>query len=263
MYSAKYLLDKVKEGKTLLGAHILGNDHQATELMGRCGIDYFWLDTEHTMIDKALLLQHLVAAQAAGIPVFVRVAKNEASLVKPLLDAGVQGIIFPMIHDVKEAEYAVKSCYYPPAGIRGVAPGRAINFGLDSFKGYMEKGCREIMTLVQIETREAVENIDDIVHIAGLDVSVIGPMDLTGAFGKMGEITDPDIVKIFRHVIERSHRAGKPVMVSTPVYDRNTIRMWKEWGVDMITAGTEYSHIVAGMKKLVSDFTEAVLSGVR
>lgn len=263
MYSARYLLDKVKEGKTLLGAHILGNDYQATELMGRSGIDYFWLDTEHTMIDKALLLQHLVAAQAAGVPVFVRVAKNEASLVKPLLDAGVQGIIFPMIHDVEEAEYAVKSCYYPPDGIRGIAPGRAINFGLDSFEGYLEKDCREIITLVQIETKEAVENIDDILHIPGLDVPVIGPMDLAGAFGKLGKIMDPDIVKIFRHVIERAHQAGRPVMVSTPVYDTKTIGMWKEWGADMITAGTEYSHIAAGMKKLVSDFSEAVLSGSR
>jgi len=254
--SARSLLGACKAGKQKLGVHISGGDPQMTEMIGNIGIDFFWIDTEHSMIDKAALLGHLIAARAADVPAFVRIAWNDRVLAKPILDAGVQGMIFPMVNSAKEAEDAVKACLYPPDGVRGFGPGRAIDFGLTPIDEYIKEGHKDVLTIVQIETREAVECVDEIAAVPGLDIVAVGPGDLSGAFGKLNRIYDTEIQKIFAYVIARAHAADKPVLISSIPYDKANIKMWMDLGADMITAGGDYSFIMNGAATVKSNFSQ-------
>jgi 2-keto-3-deoxy-L-rhamnonate aldolase RhmA len=253
-------LEKFKSGKLQLGTHITCNDPQMTEMIGNVGFDYFWIDTEHTVIGNDTLLLHLIAARATNTPAFVRIPWNDPVLVKPVLELGVDGLIFPMIHDAQEAQEAIRACLYPPEGTRGYGPRRAIRYGLDSPKEYIESESKKILKLIQIETRGAVENIDEIAGLPGVDIVILGPNDLSGAYGKLGQIRDPEIQKLYRYVVERAHAADKPALVSYGAYTADLIQMWIDLGVDMITAGSDAYYVVNGAKDLLRSAKEIFAS---
>lgn len=254
MPSTKKLFDKINSGKIAIGTHITGNDPQLAEIIANAGFDYLWIDTEHAPIEKTVLINHLIAARACDIPAFVRIPWNDAVLAKPVLDMGADGIIFPMIKTKEDAEYAVKSCLYPPEGIRGFGPRRATQFGKIPVMDYISKLHQNIVKLIQIETREAVEHIDEIANTPGVGVIVIGPMDLSGAFGKLAQTNDPEMQKIYRYVAEHGRKAGKPVLVSTGGYRPEQIKQWTDMGVNMYTVGNEPGYISDGLKTTLENF---------
>ena len=252
------LFERLRNGETLIGTHITCNDPLQTELIGNAGFDYLWIDTEHTYIEKTVLINHLIAARASRIPAFVRIPWNDQVLAKPILDMGADGIVFPMIKTAADAEYAVKSCLYPPDGFRGYGPRRSTQFGKYSTKEYIDSDHKKIVKLIQIETREAVENIDSIVANPGVSVIVIGPMDLSGAFGKLAQTDDPEIRNIYKYVAEKGRAAGKPVLVSTGSYSAENIRFWASIGVNMITIGNETGYISEGLNRTLQSFREVM-----
>jgi len=245
--------EKVKAGKTLIGTHVICNDSQLTEVMGNNGFDYFWLDTEHTAIDLYQVVLHLIAARATDTPVFVRIPWNDMVLAKPILEMGIQGMIFPLIKTVEDAKKAVEACLYPPEGVRGWGPRRAIKYGLESPDEYLNKGHKEVLRMIQIETREAVDNIDAIAAIPEVDILVLGPADLSGSYGKFLKFKDPEMMKIYGHVAERAHKAGKKALVSNANYGYDMVKMWVELGFDMITAGSEAAFIMEGSKTYLAN----------
>jgi len=248
------LFKKIKEGETVIGTHITCNDPLLTEIIGNAGFDYLWIDTEHTYIEKTMLINHLITARASRIPAFVRIPWNDQVLAKPILDMGADGLIFPMLKTEKDAEYAVKSCEYPPFGVRGFGPRRSTMFGKYNVSDYVKETHKKIVKLVQIETKEAVDNIDKIASTEGVDVIVIGPMDLSGAFGKLTQTSDPEIRKIYKYVAEHGRAAGKPVLVSIGSYAPETIRFWASIGVNMITIGNEPGYINEGLNATLKSF---------
>ncbi len=258
MANLDLLLAKLKAKRVAIGTHITCNDPQQTEMIGNTGFDYFWIDTEHTVIEKYTLLLHLIAARAAGVPSFVRVPWNDLVLAKPILETGIDGIIFPMIETAADAEYAVKSCLYPPEGNRGFGPRRAVRYGLDSVDDYITTDSRKLLKLIQIETKAAVDNIEHIARVPGVDILVLGPMDLSGAYGKLGKTEDPEIRKIYRYVVEKTHEAGKPILVSQGGFSRESIKAWADMGMDLITIGTEPGYILYGAKTALSNAQQAV-----
>ena len=257
------LMEKLENRQRAIGSHITCNDPQQTEIIGDIGFDYLWIDTEHSAIGNYTLLQHLIATRAASVPAFVRIPWNDPVLAKPVLEMGVQGLIFPMIETAADAERAVKSCLYPPEGIRGFGPRRAVRYGLDSLDDYIKVESKQILKLIQIETRAAVDNIDAIARIPGVDILVLGPMDLSAAYGKLGKIHDPEVQQIYRQVVRKTHEAGKRILVShgntTPEY----IAMWVEMGMDLITIGGDIGFIVQGAKNTLTNAREALANAAK
>lgn len=254
----KKLWERLDRGEVLVGTHITCNDPLLTEIIGNAGFDYLWIDTEHACIEKTMLLNHLIAARASQIPAFVRIPWNDPVLAKPVLDMGADGIIFPMIKTAEDAELAVKSCLYPPEGIRGFGPRRATQFGLCPTNEYIQTEHKNIVKLLQIETKEAVDHIDEIAATPGVGVIVIGPMDLSGAFGKLGQTQDPEMKQIYRYVAEHGRAAGKPVLVSTGGYNKENLRFWAGIGVNMITVGNEPGYIQDGLRTTMKNFREVI-----
>lgn len=254
----KKLLERLANGEVLIGTHITCNDPLLTEIIGNAGFDYLWIDTEHTYIEKTVLIQHLIAARACQIPAFVRIPWNDPVLAKPILDMGADGLIFPMIRTPEDAQKAVSACLYPPYGCRGYGPRRATQFGMYSTADYVSHEHKNILKLIQIETKEAVDNIDAIAANPEVGVIVIGPMDLSGAYGKLGQTQDPEMKQIYRYVAERGRAAGKPVLVSTGGYNKENLAFWTGIGVNMITVGNEPGYIGDGLKATLKNFREVI-----
>lgn len=250
------LMAKIKNGERAVGSHITCNDPQQTEMIGEVGFDYLWIDTEHTAIGRHALLMHLIAARSARVPCFVRIPWNDPVLAKPVLEMGIQGIIFPLVETADDARRAVRACLYPPHGVRGYGPRRAIRYGLDDNLEYIADKSRKMLKLVQIETGAALDNVEAIAAIPEIDILVLGPNDLSGALGKLAQMNDPEVQKAYRHVVAKAHAAGKPLLVSTGNFSRESIGMWADMGVDMITVGSEIGFVMQGARTTLANARE-------
>jgi 2-keto-3-deoxy-L-rhamnonate aldolase RhmA len=245
------LHEKLKQKLPALGTHISLNDSAITELIGNLGFDYLWIDTEHTAIDLYCLQQHLIAARAAGVSAIVRVPWNDAVRVKPILEMGPDGIIFPMVNSYEEAKKAVESCMYPPKGVRGFGPRRAIQFGNLDVQDYLAKVDGDLLKFVQVEHIDAVRDLERILTIEEIDGLMIGPCDLAASMGKIGKWDDPEVLTTIQSVIDKAHAAGMPIGVSYGACAYEDILRWRDYGVDMISIAADTDLLLVGAKSLL------------
>lgn len=242
---------KLATGSFLLGTHVHSNDPTMTELLGSCGFDYIWIDTEHTAIDYHTLQLHLIAAKAAGCPAIVRVPWNASYLVKRVLDQGPDGIVFPMIRSLEEAKAAVASCFYPDVGSRSFGPIRAARYGQMPIGAYLQEENAPAIFL-QVEHIAAVRALDEILGIPGLTGIILGPCDLSFSMGKCGRTDDPAVIAEVDGIIARCRERNVPVGVSLGDCTASAILEWKERGIRFVSTSSEYGFIRRGSTEIVS-----------
>lgn len=203
--------DKLKSGHLCLGPGISFTDPAVTEAL--CdSADFLWLDLEHSPISLESVQAHLIAARAGGAPVLVRVPSGEVAWVKRVLDIGAEGVILPQAGSLAEVEQFVAACRYPPQGRRGFGPRRATNYGRQNLAAYLAEANRDIFVAVQIETAAALEAVDAIVKVPGIDALVVGPADLAGALaGVPGQTDHPRVLDAIATVCTRARAAGLSV----------------------------------------------------
>ena len=222
-----------------------------TEALAGAGFDWLLLDTEHSPSDVLEVLPQLQAAAAYDVSTVVRPASNDPVLIKRLLDLGAQSLLIPYVQSVAAAEAAVAAVRYPPAGIRGVAGlTRASRFG--RVKNYAKHAETEICLLVQVETRQALDAIEDIAAVDGVDGIFIGPGDLSASLGHAGELFHPTVVAAVEGAIKRVHAAGKPAGVLT--YDLDFARRCMELGSLFTAVGADLSVLLRGVERLAGEF---------
>ncbi len=208
---------RLNAGDQLIGTIITLSDPAAAEIMAQAGFDWLWFDAEHSPLNVA---QIQIMAQAAGdCPCLVRVPAADDAWVKKTLDAGVDGIIFPLINTPEQAARAVGLSKYPPVGQRPVGLGRAQGYGRQ-FESYVNTANEWITTIIQIEHLDAVRNLSAILAVPGVDAVIIGPYDLSASMGKPGLIDDPDVVNAIQHVKALCQSAGKPVGIFSTSIER-------------------------------------------
>lgn len=142
--------EKLRNGETIYGTHSAMGGAVTTEIYGTVGFDALWIDMEHGCIDKKDLLTAIIGAAGSDMVTFVRVPWNDMVQVKPILEMGCDGIIFPMITTAEEARYAVASCAYPPEGVRGFGPCRCIQYGKIDAQDYIHNYSKKIWKIVQM-----------------------------------------------------------------------------------------------------------------
>jgi 2-keto-3-deoxy-L-rhamnonate aldolase RhmA len=234
----------MEEGRVALGTHCSSEDIGLYEMCGPLGYDYVWIDNEHAGITGPIIRNGIVGANAGGCAAFVRIRWNEPSLVKPVLEMGPDGIIFPMINSPEEAEMAVKSCLYPPQGIRGFGPLRAINYSADpdlTIEKYAETANKSIMKIIQAEHCRGVENLSKILEVPGIDLVICGPMDLSASVGKLGKLKDPEVVSLMQKIIDTCKAAKVPYGLSIG-YDMDLIKFWIDREASFVSVGTAYDY---------------------
>lgn len=198
----------IKQGKRQIGIWCTLPDSSVVEILSGCGYDWILIDTEHaptTTVDTMPLMQ---AAAAYPISTIVRPSWNNAAEIKKLLDCGAQTILIPYVQNASEAKEAVAAVTYPPKGIRGVSGlTRASRYG--SIVDYAKHAHEEICLLVQVETAQALEQIEAIAAVEGIDGIFIGPADLAASMGYAGELSHPKVKEAILDAINRINAAGK------------------------------------------------------
>jgi 4-hydroxy-2-oxoheptanedioate aldolase len=196
-------------GQQQLGLWSQINDATVSELLAGCGFDWMVLDCEHSPIDTATVLPMLQAMASYPVQPVVRARSLNPAEIKKLLDYGAQNILVPYVQNAEEARLAAASVDYPPSGIRGVAGGtRAGRFG--RIANYHRIARQEICLIIQIETVEALNNLDEILKVDGIDAIFIGPADLAASMGYPGDASNPAVRETAIDAVRRIRAAGKP-----------------------------------------------------
>ncbi len=201
---------KLKEGKTCFGTMLrILKSPQAIALYASQKWDYVILDTEHSDYDYETLGNCSLLAKYEDLALYVRVPDKLYHQMAQILDIGAEGLILPQVRSKDEVEYIVKSTKYAPAGKRGVSISNIVTqFRDHDLVEYTNWANNELMTVVQIESEEGVENVYDIVSVKGVDAVMIGPSDLTQDMGIPGEIHHPKTEDAFRKVISACNKYG-------------------------------------------------------
>lgn len=251
---------KLNMGDVCFGTHISLNDPVITELTGNLGFDYLWIDTEHSAIGLNCLQHHLISARASGVCAIVRVPCVDQVRVKPVLEMGPDGIVFPQVNSYELAKTAVQACMYPPNGNRGFGPRRAIQFGRVPLDEYYKTVDANLMRILQIENISAVEELEKIVTIDGIDAFMIGPCDLAASMGHFNDLHHPDVVEAMKYVESTSHAAHISLGVSYGACTYSEIEFWRDMGVDMISLSADTDHLLHGAQHYLNDMRRCFLA---
>ena len=199
----KNLKQRLADHDLTIGSWITMGHHEVAEIMSRAGFDWLVVDMEHSAVDIASAQRLIQVIELSGVTPLVRVGANDPLLIKRVMDAGAVGVVVPMVNTKEEALRAVASVYYPPRGMRGVGLTRAQDYGAD-FEGYKRKSEENSVVIVQVEHIRAVENLEAILSVPGVDGFIIGPYDLSGSLGVPGDFDHPDVVAALARVGEVS-----------------------------------------------------------
>jgi 4-hydroxy-2-oxoheptanedioate aldolase len=223
----------------------------AAEAMAGAGFDWMLLDTEHSPGDPLTVLAQLQAVAPYPVTPIVRPASNDAVLIKRILDFGAQTLLIPYVQNAAEAQSAVAAMRYPPRGIRGVSGvTRATGFG--RIAGYARRAEEELCLLVQIETREALDRLEEIAGVEGVDGVFIGPADLAASLGHVGEAGHPEVVAAIEDAIRRIRACGKPAGILTP--DNAFAKRCIELGTVFTAVGVDASMLARATEALARQF---------
>jgi 2-dehydro-3-deoxyglucarate aldolase len=201
---------KLEKDELTIGSWLQLGSPSATEIMAVSGYEWLTIDMEHSVTSLETMQHLLQIIEGHGIVPLVRVGENNPDLVKRVMDAGAYGIIVPMINSAEDAKKAVNAVKYPPVGTRGVGMARAQGYGRE-FDAYVSVVNRETVVIAQIEHIDAVDNLEEIVEVDGIDGYFIGPYDLSGSLGIPGKLDHPDVLAALGRVEQVCRKAKMPL----------------------------------------------------
>ena len=241
----------LKANKLQIGLWCSLSHHYAVELVAGSGFDWILLDTEHSPNDLESVLQQLQATAAYPTHPVVRVPWNDMVTIKRYLDIGAQSLLIPYVQNAEEAKAAVAYTRYPPSGVRGVAGAtRATRFG--RVKDYAKRAHEEICVLVQVETQTALDSLEKIAAVDGVDGVFIGPADLHASLGYAGETNNPKVMPIIDDAIRRIRKASKAPGILTGV--EADAKRWIECGGLFVAVGADTGVLARGSEALAAKF---------
>jgi 4-hydroxy-2-oxoheptanedioate aldolase len=223
----------------------------AADIVRDCGFDWLLLDTEHSPNEIPDLLAQLQAVDGGQATPIVRPAWNDIVLIKRCLDIGAPALLVPYVQNPAEAKSAVAAVRYPPRGVRGVASAsRASRYGRTT--DYLKKADSEICLLVQVETRAALDELEAIAAVEGVDGVFIGPSDLSASLGHVGNPAHPDVQEALQGAVTRLKAVGKPAGILTGNEDE--IRRYIGWGYTFVAVGSDVGLLARGADALAKKF---------
>ncbi len=250
------LKEKIKNKSKMIGTHVSLSDPCVSEIFGYMDFDYIWIDMEHTYIDCEVLYRHLNAAKAAGGSVIVRIPQHDYNTLKRVLEMGVDGIVFPMITSMEQAKADIEHTLYPPLGVRGFGPRRAVRYGLDSVDKYIREDSLDICRFIQVEHIAAIDILEELVSLPYIDGFIFGPFDLSGSIGELGNVYGERMTKLVGQAVNMIKAAGKYCGLSIGDFTKEGLRHWSDLGIDMISAGGETDYLIYGAKEAYRNLKE-------
>jgi 4-hydroxy-2-oxoheptanedioate aldolase len=246
----KGLKKRLAAGETLSGCWLNLGSPLTAEIVGLSGFDWVLLDLEHGAGEPKDLLHQLQALSNTKAAPVVRVESVAKQRIHRVLDVGAEGVMCPQIKTVEDATTAVKGMHYPPFGHRGVAKMvRATGFG-KNFDAYVANTQADIVGIIQIETAEALENVEAIAAIDGVDVLFIGPADLTMSLGIFGQLDHQLFTDALKRIVSAAKNAGKATGIL--IFDPKDFETYQAMGIQLFACGSDatfVAHVAAELAK--------------
>ena len=243
--------EKLSRGETVVGCGLqCYRSPEIARTFAAAGFDYVFIDMEHGSYDLETAQDMIAASNGAGITPIVRVGELLYSLVARLLDSGAQGIILPRVEDPKILAEALSWMRFPPAGKRGYGVNTTmIGYEARGFKEIIEHQNLNTLSVVQFETKLAMERADELLSVPGMNIAMVGPADLSIALGIPGEFDHPLLISTVENLIEKCNRHG----VVPGIQTRSTAmaKAWIERGMRFVGAGAEHGLLLEKAKETV------------
>jgi len=245
----KTIKHRILSGEGVYGCWINMGSLVSTEIVGRAGFDWVLLDLEHGAGNDNIMYQQLQVLESTGVTPIVRTDELARNKVQRILDAGAGGIMFPQLQKAEEAVLAASLMYYPPKGVRGMAKSvRAHGYGRSS-GDYIQNLEKNLISVIQIETIQAVQNIDAIAATPGVDVLFVGPSDLSLAYGIFGQLDHPLYQQAIRDVASAANKHGK--MAGALLQDPEEHDMYYQLGYRFLGCGADGYFVSRGADELI------------
>lgn len=230
---------RLQSGAVSIGSWISLGHPAIAEIMARAGFDFLVIDLEHSVITIREAGELIRVIDLCAVPPLVRATSNDANQIKRVMDAGAHGVIVPMVKSRADAEAAVAAVYYPNRGSRGVGLSRAQGYGV-SFDRYRDWLAQSGVVIVQIEHIDAVNDLESILSVNGVDAYIIGPYDLSASMGFPGQLDHPKVVEAVKKVNEVGARMKKPGGVHLVEPDPAQLRRYVDAGFKFIAYSVDF-----------------------
>lgn len=248
------LLISLGERRPIVGFSHVVQDVSVTETLRSVDLDFLLIDTQHIVVTLETLQNTLIALQPADVAVLVRPVWNDQALIGQILDAGADGVIVPMVNTEADARRAVAATKYPPVGTRSWGPRRAarLHGGADV---YAREADDNLAVFVQIETAEAVRNVDSILAVPGLTGVMVGPGDLAISLGYMHDRSNAAVIGTIQDVLDRCLERGVPFGFFAASVEQ--AQYWLERGALIMSCSSDTAFIAQGVGALAAAFAGA------
>jgi len=212
--------------------------------MANAGYDFLFIDTEHNQIDPSTLTSLVQMARAVGISPIIRPVDIQYHLIANALDTGADGLIVPRVESRAQAERLVSYCFFPPKGVRGCGTTATLDFRREDWRLAVPWLNEQLLIVCQVESPTAIDALDDILQVRGIDVVLVGPLDLSISLGVPGQMNDPKMIAAVDRVIAicRCHRMPSGIVGTSP----DALEPWWEKGMRFFSCGTDSGLLMNG-----------------
>ena len=250
-------VDAVSVSGTTFGTFFELGGRGAMEALCQTGLDYVIIDTEHGCFSEESVADFILAAECHGVLPFVRIGSVHRPYVLRMLDIGARGLVVPNIRSVEQVERLVEAAKFPPLGKRGYCPNRTTGWGLRdrsaNVESYMAESNRLSKVIPQCETAEALEHIEEIAALPGVDGIFVGPFDLSIDLDIPLALDDPRLLDAVERVLAACQANGKESYIFAGTVDH--ARLWASRGFDSVTYGLDANVLMAAYKDAVNQIT--------
>jgi len=233
------------------GAFLTSTDPVIATEMCNIGFEWLIIDVEHNPFNPETLRDQIRILLTRGVVPIVRVAEHSISLIKQVLDYGAEGIMIPMLRSVEDFQQGVLACRYPPEGVRGFNPRDPTN-NFHQVQEYLADINQRVIVMPQVEHIDAVNNIDAILEVSGIDAILIGPADLSFSMSVPNQIDMPKVQTAIQTVIDKGNEKGIPMGIAVfgtpPVFIE-----WVKRGITFQLVGTDYGYVYAGGRPILEE----------
>ena len=243
---------KLRHG-AVFGSFMKTSDPAFVEIAGHAGMDFVVLDMEHGPVGLGDMQNNVRAAQLTGVMPIIRVAGLNEQLISQALDIGAAAVQIPQIYTSEQAERAVRYAKYHPEGERGVCRFvRAAGYSSAPREQYFEKANRDTLVIIQVEGSKAIDSVDEILAVEGVDIVFIGPYDLSQSFGVPGRTSHPKVVSAMEDIVKRAEKLG--VVTGTFTDSPETLKTWMNAGVKYLSYSVDVGIFYEACAGLVQGF---------
>ncbi|MGF1616296.1 MAG: HpcH/HpaI aldolase/citrate lyase family protein [Acidimicrobiia bacterium] len=243
--------ENLQEAPFLLGSWVGSSDPGVMEAMAGSELDFIVIDSEHGPLGPDTVQLLTMAAARFPTAVLVRVGGTETIRLMQPLDAGADGIIVPRIQSAGEVESVVEATRYPPDGLRGYGPRRAGGYGRDEAE-YVTTADKRVAVIVQIETAGAIDDLEAIARVPGLDGLLVGRNDLSASMGLARQPNHPEVHEVIDRVVQVCADAGIAAGIAGPADPEEALR-WRDLGMRFFSAGGDIGFLVQSLDRFVAD----------